>query len=214
MQKGSAQLLLIFIFVIIIFGGVYFYQSTIKESFLQNPNFTTSKQPEFNGYLNSDFGFGFKYSKDLILKVDSEEEFNKRGNGDFRKNFKGYVGYEPGKFIGAVVVLDKTNSFETNPFTVWVFENQYNLTVDSWFNKYWYYPFIWGVFDYTSKGHIALDQEATISGQLAKSKVVSYQPGQPKFIYVAKDKRMYLLRVIGHTGDIILSSFKFNQVSL
>ncbi len=214
MQKGSAQLLLIFIFVIIIFGGVYFYQSTIKESYLQNPNFTTSKQPESNGYLNSDFGFGFKYSKDLILKVDSEEEFNKRGNGDFRKNFKGYVGYEPGKFIGAVAILDKTNSFETNPFTVWVFENQYNLTVDSWFNKYWYYPFIWGVFDYTSKGHIALDQEATISGQLAKSKVVSYQPGQPKFIYVAKDKKMYLLRVIGNTGNIILSSFKFNQVSL
>lgn len=214
MQKGSAQLLLIFIFVIIIFGGVYFYQSTIKESYLQNPNFTTSKQPESNGYLNSDFGFGFKYSKDLILKVDSEEEFNKRGNGDFRKNFKGYVGYEPGKFIGAVAILDKTNSFETNPFTVWVFENQDNLTVDSWFNKYWYYPFIWGVFDYTSKGHIALDQEATISGQLAKSKVVSYQPGQPKFIYVAKDKKMYLLRVIGNTGNIILSSFKFNQVSL
>ena len=58
--------------------------------------------------------FQFQYEKNLIAKEDSEEEFNQRGNGTFRKNFTGYVGYEPGKFLRAVVVLDNENDFETN----------------------------------------------------------------------------------------------------
>ena len=87
-----------------------------------------------------------------------------------------------------------------------------NLTIEQFFQNYWYYPFVWGVFDDTSKGHIALDQEATISGELAKSKIIAYQPGEPKFIYVSKNNKMYLFRIIddkNHTGDQILSSFKF-----
>ncbi|MDP3758856.1 MAG: hypothetical protein Q8Q86_03985, partial [Candidatus Daviesbacteria bacterium] len=121
--------------------------------------------------------------------------------------------YEPGEVLGAVVVLDQGNDFETSPFTIWVFNNDSNLTIEQWFKDYWYYPILWGVFDYTSKGHIALDQEATISGQIAKYKIVYYQPGSPKFMYVAKNEKMYLFRIIDdakHTGDQILSSFKFS----
>ncbi len=165
-----------------------------------------------NLFISINLGFSLSYKKDLTVKEDSEEEYNKRGNGDFRKNFKGYVGYEPPAFLGAAAVLGKDNNFDNNPFTIWVFDNPNNLTVDGWFDKYWYYPFVWGVFDYTSKGHIALDKEATVSGEMAKSKVVVYQPGQPKFIYVAKEGKMYLFRIIDdskNTGDQILSTFKF-----
>lgn len=211
MQKGAAQLLLILVIIILlVFGGVYLYQSSKVSNLLQSPKSETSPI-ESNDYTNEDLGFMFQYSKGLSVKMDSEEEFNKRGNGNFRKNFKGYVGYEPSKFIGAIAVLDETSSFETNPFTVWVFDNPNNLTVNSWFAKYWYYPYLWGVFDWASKGHITPDKEATISGQAAKYKIVSYQPGQPKFMYISKDKKMYLVRVIGDTGDKILSSFKFLQ---
>ncbi len=177
---------------------------------LQIPSITAAKQPEFNDYSNSELGFKFDYSLNLSVKTDSEEEFNQRGNGNFRKNFTGYVGYEPPKPLGAVAVLDQDLSFDKNPFSVWVFDNPNNLTAESWFDKYWYYPFVWGVFDYTSKGHIALDQEATVSGQVAKYKIVAYQPGSPKFMYISKDGRMYLFRVIGEVGDKILSGFRFN----
>ena len=124
------------------------------------------------------------------------------------------MGYAPPEFLGAVAVLDKTGSYDKNPFSVWVFNNNNYLTIEQWFQKYWYYPFVWGVFDYTSKGHIALDQEATVSGETAKSKIVSYQSGEPKYIYVSKNSKMYLFRIIDdkdHTGDQILSSFKFIQ---
>lgn len=214
MQRGFAQLLLLLaIFAAAAFAGVYFYQSPKEKPSLQSPRLT-EKQPELNDYSGTDLGFRFEYLKDLIVEKDSEEEFNKRGNGDFRKNFKGYVGYEPGEFLGAVAVLEKLEEYDTNPFSVWVFNNNNNLLVEQWFKDYWYYPYLWGVFDYTSKGHVTPDQEATISGQLAKYKIVSYQPNSPKYLYLSKDKKMYLFRIIGEAGDQILSSFKFLENSL
>src|SRR3989338_9397318 len=209
-QRGFVQpLLVLAVIIILIIAGVYFYQSSGVIKPLQSIKSPISKQSEFNDYKNTDLGFEFQYSKDLKVKIDSEEEFNKRGNGDFRKNFKGYVGYEPGKFLGAVVVLDKSSSFDSSTFSIWVFDNPANLSVDALFDKYWYYPYLWGVFDWASKGHVAPDSEATVSGQQVKYKVVSYQPGKPKFVYLAKDQKMYLVRVIGETGDKILSMFKF-----
>lgn len=214
MQKGTVQLLLILATAIIILGGVYFYQGTKRNNLPQISRLTSSAEVKFNDYSNTNLEFAFKYAKDLIAKVDSEENFNKRGNGDFRKNFTGYVGYEPGKVLGAVVVLSKDQNYDTNPFSVWVFDNTDNLTIDSWFNKYWYYPYLWGVFDWVSKGHVTPDTEATISGRLAKSKIVSYQPGKPKFVYISNDNKMYLFRMIGESGDKILSTFSFlNQTN-
>lgn len=226
MQKGSAQLLLILAAGIIIVGSIFYYvsnklvyyQSTkanlqqgSKISPINESQVKQSKSAENNSleYLKPDLGFKFKFSKNLKVLEDSEEEFNKRGNGNFRKNFKDYVGYEPGEFLGAVVVLDETKSYSSNPFSLWVFNNQDNLTVEKWFDKYWYYPFLWGVFDYTSKGHITPDTEATISGQLAIEKTVSYQNSSPKYLYVSKNQKMYLFRIIGETGDKILSTFIF-----
>lgn len=214
MQKGSVALfLLIAVLVTVVLIGVFSFGllkspvSPISQIPLKIP---TSVSPQSLTYNNQKLSLELQYpNKGFVVKEDSEEEFNKRGNGDFRKNFKGYVGYEPGKPLGAVVVLDQDNDFDKNPLTIWVFDNPDNLTEDKWFNNFWYYPFLWGVFDYTSKGHIALDQEATISGQMAKYKIVSYQPGSPKFMYIAKNNRMYLFRIIGSVGDQILATFRF-----
>lgn len=160
-------------------------------------------------YNNKQLDFQFAYSsKDFTVKEDSEEEFNKRGNGVFRKNFKGYVAYEPGRFLGAVVVLGKDGNYDTNPFNLWIFDNPNNLTIDEWYKNYWYYPFIWG--DYTlRRNDVAPTDEATISGQIAKSGIIDYQPGKPKFVYISYGKKMYLFRIIGEPGDQILSTFKF-----
>ena len=67
------------------------------------------------------------------------------------------------------------------------------------------------MFDDQSKGHVTPDQEATISGKMTKYKIVSYQPGSPKYLYLSNNDKMYLLRIIGEAGDKILSSFKFTQ---
>lgn len=218
MQKGTAALfLLITGFLIVGLVGFFsfglFKPQTSLPS-LKNPiSFSkplTDNKPKFLTYSNQNLRLQFQYpDKDFAVKEDSEEDYNKRGNGNFRKNFTGYVGYEPGEFLGAVVVLDKSNSYEANPFSIWVFNNNNNLTIEQWFQNYWYYPFLWGVFDYTSKVHITPDQEATISGQTGKSKIVTYQLGSPKYLYLSNSDKMYLFRIIGETGDKILSTFKF-----
>lgn len=208
-SKGFAQLLIILTaLLVLIGGGVYLYQGT-QDNLPSSTKPTPQAKLEFQDYSSQNLGFKFKYPTDLAVKEDTEEEFNKRGNGNFRKNFTSYVAYEPGKFLGAVVVLGNDENFDTSPFTVWVFDNPNDLSIDEWYKSYWYYPFVWGDFTYTGKFTLAPKEEATISGQMGKSGVIDYQEGKPKFIYLSKDKKMYLFRVIGETGDQILSSFKF-----
>lgn len=205
MQKGTVQLLLLVLTLILIAAGIFFYRGKGEQPIkLILPTAVINTEKTYSNSL----GLQFNYPGNLTAKEDSEEEFNKRGNGDFRKNFTSYVQYQPGKFLAGVVVLEKDN-YDTNPLTLWVFDNPDNITIDSWFDKYWYYPFLWGVFDSVSKGHVTLDKEATISGMMAKSKIVSYQPGAPKYVYISNKGKMYLFRIIGENGDNILQTFKF-----
>lgn len=207
MQKGSALITVVLISLLVFGVGLYFYFDKSNPQVSVSPAAGKAEQETYTG---SQLAIKFEYGKDLSVKEDSEEEFNKRGNGDFRKNFKGYVGYEPGKFVGAVLVLDKQASYDTNPFTVRIFENPDNLTIDQWYEKFWYYPFVWG--DFTDRNKKASPQNiATISGQAANYGVVDYQPGKPKFVYLSKDKKMYLFRIIGETGNKILSTVNFLQ---
>lgn len=208
MQKGFARLFLIFAVLILVAFGVY--RLTPSSSTSNPPNSpTTPDVSKFNNYLDDSLGFSFKHAKNLTVKQDSEEEFNKRGNGNFRKNFKGYVMYEPANVLGAMVVLDKNNDYDKAPFSVWIFDNQEKIDLSAWFEKYWFYPYLWGVFSEPDKGHIRPEKEATISGQTVKYSVVSYQPGSPKYILISQNQQMYLLRVVGSEGEKILQSFKF-----
>src|SRR3989344_1297905 len=220
MQKGSAQILALITVVAVVVTGAYFYLSK-NQNYLQSANPIKIAISSTKIYTNSQLDFEFSYSKDLTAKEDSEELYNLRVVGqtvkavsDFRKNFKDYVTYEPGKFLGAAVVLAKDNSYGTNPFTVWVFDNPNDKSIDVWYKDYWYYPFVWG--DYTSMGKITLapKDEATVSGQMGRSGVIDYQPGKPKFIYVSNSSKMYLFRIIGEDGDKILSTFKFTDQSI
>lgn len=205
-QKGSALIPILLIGLLSVVVGLYFYSGK-KSQVTVSP---AVSQEELKIYTNEQLGFRFEYKDgSFSVKEDSEEEFNKRGNGNFRKNFTGYIGYSPGELLGVVVVLDKSSSYDTNPFTVWVFDNPDELSIDKWYDKYWYFPFVWG--DFTDKGKVELapKEEATVSGQIGKFGIIDYQPGKPKFIYLSRDKKMYLFRLIGETGDKILSTLKF-----
>ena len=207
MQKGIVGVLLILICLLIILFGFFYYSNQSAKTHVSPETLVKSN---LSIYANQELGFEFKYGKEFTTEEDSEEEFNERGNGDFRKNFKGYIGYEPGEFLGAVVVLDKDNSFDKNPLTIWVFENPDDLSIDKWYEKFWYYPFVWG--DFTARNKkVSPKNIATVSGQVAGFGVVDYQPESPKFIYLSKDKKMYLFKIIGESGEQILSTFKFLQ---
>lgn len=209
MQRGTVQIFLIALAAIVILTGVFYFYQTLNKDDLQISPQANSPTETINTHTDQDLGFKLSYPSEMILKTDTEEEFNKRGNGDFRKNFKGYVGYEPGKFLGAVLVLDETGSYETNPFTLWVFNNINSLTIEQWYKNFWYYPFVWGDYTYKGKFTLAPKEEATVSGHMAKTGVIDYAVSKPKFIYVSKDKKMYLFRIIGESGGEILSTFHF-----
>lgn len=207
-QKGFTGILILLVGILVtITLGIYIF-SISKSSPIKEIEDVVTPVETINTYTNDKLSFSIKYDKNLKVQEDSEEEFNKRGNGEFRKNFTNYVGYSPEKFAGAVMVLDETGNYEKNPLTIWVFDNPDNLSIDSWFTKYWYYPFVWGDFTARSNG-IVPTKDATIGGQLAKYSVVDYQSGKPKFVYISKDKKMYLFRIIGESGDKILATFKF-----
>lgn len=211
MQKGAAQIFLIALAAIVILTGVFYFYQTLNKDDLQISPQANSPTETINTHTDQDLGFKLSYPSEMILKTDTEEEFNQRGNGDFRKNFTYYVTYPPAKVLETLSVLDETGSFDKNPFTVWVFDNPDNLTIDRWYKDYWYYPFVWGDYTYTGKFTLAPKDEATISGQMAKSGIIDYAAGKPKFVYLSKEKKMYLFRIIGEDGDKILKSFKFTN---
>lgn len=222
-QGFSAILLLVIGFVVIFLAGSFIIGNRqTKVVKVVNPITTLTQNiaaPTIKTYSNKDLSIEFQYQPNLQVKEDSEAEFNQRSVGlttksaigDLRKNFTNYLQYEPGKFLGAVVVLDETGSYDKNPLTIWVFDNPNDLSIDTWYKNYWYFPFVWGDFTYDGKLKISPQNEATISGQIAKFGTVDYQPGSPKFIYLSRGGKMYLFRVIGNIGDQILATFKLTN---
>jgi hypothetical protein len=235
MQKGFAHLLIVLVVLGTVVLGLYFFFSfsgkpqLISLSSDNNNNSQSSASPATqllkqlaasnsstqtdHKYVNTLLGFELTLTSDLIAKEDSEGAFNKRAagadikNGDLRQNFSSYVGYQPGEVLGAVAILDKTGSFDSAPLQIWVFNNPDNLTIDQWYENYWYYPFIWGDFSKEGRANEAPAEDLSLPGLGAKSAIVDYQPSKPKFGYIFKDQKVYLFKVIGN-GDQVLSSFK------
>jgi hypothetical protein len=96
--------------------------------------------------------------------------------------------------------------------TVWVFKNPDNLDAVKFFEKYWYYPFVWG--DFTSiRNEIAPKDIELIGGKEGQFGIVGYRDGKPKMIYLPL-KEKNLMAQIQFPGDNveakeILRSFKF-----
>lgn len=212
-QAGFIGILVLvgLLIITLVFGYLYLNKLNFSPATTLQSSQTLDQSPQFQTYTNRKLGFELKFSiKNLIIKEDSEEEFNNRSKGNFRKNFKGYIGYEPSIVLGAVAVLRKEDSFDKSPLTIWVFENPDNLEAETWYKKFWYYPFLWGDFDNT-KEKIKPSMEANVSGKLAKYGMVTYMPGKPKFVYLSDNGKMFLFRVLTESsmGDQILSTFKF-----
>lgn len=211
--------IIIFLAVLVLtVGGSYLYilpkfktTPPVQETPLLKVTTTATNDSSLSVYNDQQLGFEFKYQKqDITIQNDTEEEYSKRGLGDFRKNFTGYVGYEPPKLIKAVAALGKDSSFDLSPFTVWVFENPKALNDAAWYDKYWYYPFMWGIFAREHKYMSSVLRQATISGQQIEYRLLGYQDGAPQYLYFPHKGNMILVRVLTdkNNGEQILTTFK------
>lgn len=216
-QKGSVLPIILILLVLagVAFGFNYIFKGAKSEPLLQIPK----PAPTTKVYKDTELNFQFEYPSGFDVLDDNEETYFKATATDHRKNFSGYVGYKPPKLVKGLMVMKKGlkegPQYDNEGVILWVFDNPNKLSIDSWFDKYWYYPFVWGIFAYPGKGHIQPNVEATISGQPAKSVVVGYQPGKPEFTYVANGDKMFLFRAIKGADEKavnqVLGSFKFTN---
>lgn len=235
-QSGFAHLVLLLLLLIIIgLAGGFYYFTNIKNpgitpksditvaasesaKIMETPVPAPSNPPApivlRKTYTDANFKFSFVYPAVLNVQPDSEDDYSKRNGGNARENFTGYVKYEPGKVLMALSVLGKDTTADSATFTIWIFDNPNQFSPEQWFNKYWYYPYLWGVFNYVDKKPLEPANTASISGQVAKFAAVAYQQDSPKYYYIAKEGKMFLIRVLtsgSHTGDGILETFNFTN---
>jgi hypothetical protein len=219
MQKGFAPLvLLIVVLTSILIGTIgyfFWYSPLFKTKNTLQSNITVKEstvaaipKKQTQEYINQIGQFSLQIDPKYQIVEESEADFYIRSNGDMRKNFTSYIKYSPEKFVSAVFVLDTDQSYEKAPLTIWVSENSDNLNESGYFNKYWYYPFVWGDFT-NAKNKIAPETEEIIDGKIGYSGVVNYRPANPKFIYLQNKGKMYLFRLVGDTD--ILKGFKFTN---
>lgn len=193
MQKGSALIpltLFVAVIALAIFSGWYYINNQPKEEVLQTPVTVKQKQtplssPKSSVYEDTEIGFKVSIPDGFEAKEESEEEYFKRAFGDIRKNFTYYVQYSPPEFVQSYYFLKKGESDPENAaLAVVVYRNPENLAPEAFYNKYWYYPFVWGEFNTGEKSKIAPKNIELISGKEAGTSIVHYRDANPKFIYL------------------------------
>lgn len=212
MSKGFALIPLMIVIVVAALSGYGIYKYLLKnppppivQDKMVPPTLPQETKP-VNTYKNDTLGFEFTVPEGFSVKEEAEAEFHKRTNGDMRKNFTSYVKIAPPKFINSLYLLNSENNFESSPLSIWIFENPQNLTPDAFYKKYWYYPFVWG--DFTqAKNKIAPNEKFMIGDKEASASAILETEPNPQFILLARDKMMYLFRIVN--GESILKDFHF-----
>lgn len=162
-----------------------------------------TEQSKPNIFEDQVLGFSLQMPEGYDLVTETEEEFFERNKTDYRKNFKYYVTYEP-PVVTKILTLkghseNLASLWDSAHFSLWVFDNPENITIEAWYDNYWYYPFLWGQFNAPEKQKIAPTKEGVI---------IDYQPGKPKFVYMQSKDKMFLMRILGEDGEKIFNSLK------
>lgn len=192
----------IFLIAASLAGFIFFKNLTPDQKPIELKNPRVIEQ---NIYKDQALGFSLQIPDGYELVPETEEEFHERNKTNYRKNFKYYVTYEPPAVLKILTLKGHSENlaslWDSSHFSLWIFDNPYNITIDAWYDKFWYYPFLWGQFNTPDKAKIAPKQEGTI---------IDYQPGKPKFVYIPHQNKMFLIRILGEDGEKIFNSLKLN----
>ena len=222
MQRGSVlPLLLVLILILTVGVGVFYIQfyrtDTTSEAAVAIVPIKTktlsSPSPAKQVSSIESLGLSFEVPEGFSLKEETEEEYFKRAFGNIRKNFSGYVLYSPAEFAESFyIVADGENNLDKSILTVWAFQNPESLDPKAFYNKYWYYPFVWGDFS-AKKNNIAPESIELIDGKEGQFGVVDFREEKPKFIYLPLNDKNLMLQIQYPNGSLtakeILRSFKF-----
>jgi hypothetical protein len=105
---------------------------------------------------------------------------------------------------------------EKNPdkaeLSVWVFKNPDNLNAQKFYEKYWYFPFVWG--DFTQrKNEIAPGDIELIGEKEGNFGIIGYREGKPEIVYLPLKDKNLMMQIQFPSENVkareILKSFKF-----
>ncbi len=218
-QRGLIHLLLLVLIGAILIDVFVYYRTNYLSTITNyNSNTAAVKPIAKKIYSDNDIGFSVEYpTSGYTFIKDSEASYFKRNGSDFRTNFINTWGYNPPDLkLGIVLKANNSEDLNNSSFTLWVFDNPKNLSVREWYKNYWYYPFVWGEYEPT-KSQEGPDQESSVSGQIANYKLIGFQPGTPKLIYLPYKGKIFLFRIVksngteANLGDKILASFKLTN---
>jgi len=165
-------------------------------------------------YKNSENNFLFKYDPSKYEPVKTNEQKlateNNAGEPSMVDIFKSYKNYLPPKFIGAIKLMPKDKVEANSHFSVWIFDNSNNISISEWYEKYNYYPYIFG----------GLTREDALAESPKNETVVGTMKaywGIPSGMYLVKQTYIqYKSRVYLISSDMdnsehnqILSTFEF-----
>lgn len=218
MQRGAVLPLILVIILLVLLGGagVYYYQAKLSNLKGNDvPPGVIYQKPSPTSEMVSIESLGLKFGLPAGYKVvkETEKEYFMRANGQIRKNFNYYVLYNPAEFAEAFyVTADSEKNLDKAILTVWVFQNPEDLDPEKFYEKYWYYPFVWG--DFTArKNEITPKDIELIGGKEGKFGVVGYRDEKPKFIYLPLRGKNLMIQIQLPDGNLtakeILQSFKF-----
>lgn len=173
-------------------------------------------------YVDKQKSISFVFPSDThIVKVDSESERSRAENSDIPHSFLTVKGFSAPKVLWALKVEEKKPfqgrygmEAQTVPFAVWVFDNSQNLTIDDWFEAYWYYPFTWGSASESEIVKMRPMAKIMIDGEQAAGYDRGPTPrGYLKLYYIGRNDKMYLFQLLGEEENSldfeIASTFKF-----
>lgn len=194
--------IVVFLIAASLAGFIFFKNLTPDQKPIEPKNRQAIEQ---NIYKDQVLGFSLQIPNGYELVNETEQEFFERNKTDYRKNFKYYVTYEP-PVVTKILTLkghseNLASLWDSAHFSLWIFDNPENITIEAWYDKYWYYPFLWGQFNPPDKIKIAPTKEGVVA---------DYSPGKPKFVYVQNKDKMFLMRILGDTGEKIFNSIKLN----
>lgn len=224
MQKGFASTLFL-VLILLIASSIAGYWFLIRQTNPPTPAKVTTPAvtpkvedlPQTSIYKNPDLGVEFTLPEGFVVKIETEPEYFKRANGNIRNNFTYYVQYSPAEFVSSLYVINQNEKDLANAdLSLLIFQNPENLTPQAFYNRYWYYPFIWGEFSTGEKSKISPKNIKLISGVEAGSAVIDFRPGNPEFIYLPQGNKDQMIQIHlpsenNPIGKEILSSFKLTD---
>ena len=164
-------------------------------------------------YENDQGGLTFRYPPDYKVFTNDEVTVKQTDrNLYYQDEFAAVLGYRPPQVVVEVYVSHNSvqPSVHHNPtFHIWVLENSAQLSIDDWYQKYQYYPAVWGQLSDTKMAADIPSSQVEIGSHVA-SFSASNDYRREQYGYLLQGSRIFLFQVDmqENVSSEILSTFQ------